>query len=293
MSNRNAAFVSFCRIVAGLNDQIRVTYNGATSTVTLDPGVRWFGLNPSFSPSDATVYPTSTSLLAHIVAKIGAVPIVQTKVAPVITQASTGHVSWVFPQSGDGFHWGHAATTIDPAWFGVTKSGGTYPDKLVSSTGAEDLSDVSSSLVYIVKTPNSTDVVHDERMSERRRVRSSQVDRGKVFRVNYGSDLGARRFSLLVGGVERERDNAYNSARRWRGELLDSGLSFLYFPDLAQLAAGIKAWDPNESSEVYRYGYQRLSLSADGPSDWSPPTEYGDLHSVWRVELDATPYVNG
>lgn len=293
MSDRNAAFISFARITTGLNDGLRVTYNGSTSTVTLDSGVYWLGQRAIGGASDASVYPGATSLLAHIRSKVGSacVGILQRKGQSAVTSASTGHVWWTFPQAGDGFLWGHAETTIDPEWFGVAKSSGTYPTKTVASGGVlEDLSDFSSTLAYVVKTPNNRDVVHDERRSDVRRRRSSQVDSGKIYDVNFGTIKGARSFLLRVGGLERELDNSYKSAMRWHGQLLDSGQSFLYFPDLSILS-GIASWDGDDSAgAAYAYGIQRFKLDPEDDPVWDPELPQANYHNLWDVTFRAVPF---
>lgn len=277
--SRSALFLSYCRIVAGLNDSMRVRYGGVDATVTLDTGVYPVGY---VSTLDATLFGTTT-LFSHIVSKIGA------SLTVTFAVEYNGHITWDFPANGDGVYWGNAATTIDPLWFGVCPVNDVYPTKTVTTGGVgQDLSDVSSSLCMFVRTPNGGRTIHRETRIDRRVTRANRVDSGKTYRVSYGSEKGSRDFSLLLGGIERDRDNAYQTALRWRGEILDQGQSFLYVPDYNVIG---KTWSPEESAENRRYGRQRMTFDADDRGDWEPGPEYGDLYSVWRQEFRAVPHV--
>lgn len=294
MATKKPILAACVRITAN-NKAIRGTFNGSTTTVNLDEGVYWVGLNGTTSAgswgTDASFISSPDSLLKEFKDKTGIHAVIEYADQTALSSpGDTGHVHMKRQHSADTIEWNDSATTVNPLWFGVTKTGASQADTTFTGAGYEDVSDVSSSLVFVADKP-----AVENKPIYRFRTKRVKTDSGKIFGVYFGKDVGSRDLGFKLEGVPAEAiDNTYNSMRRFVEHMNESQQSLFFIQDVAQKTA-MKEWDPdNTSGEGYRYGYQRCFISNEGNNSlgWELDPMFANYYRHWNYEFTVDPYVS-
>jgi len=193
---------------------------------------------------------------------------------------TTGYVI-IVGGSGHYIHWGHASTTMDPRWFGRSKSGGAYSTELLAASKSPG--NISSSLAFVGESQIMTDRPIEDPLSQ-----SSKSDNGKVYTTYYGTH-NRRELMFRNSGIPRSsEDTPYQSMRRFVGEAR-KGLGFYFFPDTA--VASYAVYDPDDQTVVRQWGWERFTFDPNQPVSWDEQPEYPQYYRHWRKRFTCARYV--
>jgi hypothetical protein len=215
---------------------------------------------------------------------------------PLGTGSPTGKIRGWANRTNFALKWAHASTTVDPAWFGIARTAGTYPDSTFGvSSPPVVISQMSSTLALVGQR-----VLGAEPQYESFKEVGVRAGDGSSSWKTFGDGVDEiSKFVVNVAGLPRDGvDSGFHSLRRWYRQLrfARARRRFIYFPDLGQFNAWTpafefpKAWDPDDTAKDRRWGWRDMALNPLELPAFEDVRRWASSNREWRLELPVVSF---
>lgn len=191
------------------------------------------------------------------------------------------------------FLWTHANTNMDPAWFGMAKTGGVYATSSDCYGNAETvISDMSSTLALVGQK-----VIGAEPQYEGYLETGITTGSGKTNWKRFGTGVEQiSEFIVKVGGLPRNSvDSGFHSFRRWARQLVFNRARkrFIYIPDLQKPTGANypRQWDPDDLLENRRWGWRDLTIDPLRTFRFEDVQQVAQSNQLWKIPTPVRSFV--